>query len=75
MNNYFKAIDRFAAELTQKVIAQRWLVLALALMLALGAGFGASKLEFSTNYRVFFSDANPELPGLRKPAGHLHQER
>jgi predicted RND superfamily exporter protein len=28
---------------------------------ALGAGFGASKLEFSTNYRVFFSDANPEL--------------
>jgi predicted RND superfamily exporter protein len=61
MNNYFKAIDRFAAELTQKVIAHRRLVLALALMLALGAGFGASKLEFSTNYRVFFSDANPEL--------------
>jgi hypothetical protein len=28
MNNYFKAIDRFAAELTQKVIAHRRLVLA-----------------------------------------------
>jgi predicted RND superfamily exporter protein len=68
MNNYFKAIDRFAAELTQKVIAHRRLVLALALMLALGAGFGASKLEFSTNYRVFFSDANPELPRTARPS-------
>ena len=61
MSNYFKAIDRFAATLTQRVIARRWLVLLLSLTLALGAGFGAGKLEFSNNYRVFFSDANPEL--------------
>jgi predicted RND superfamily exporter protein len=61
MSNYFKAIDRFAAALTRRVIAQRWLVLLLALALAVGAGLGASRLEFSTNYRVFFSQANPEL--------------
>jgi hypothetical protein len=61
MSIYFKAIDRFAATLTRRVIAYRWLVLLLSLTLALGAGFGAGKLEFSTNYRVFFSDANPEL--------------
>jgi predicted RND superfamily exporter protein len=61
MSNYFKAIDRFAATLARRVIAARWLVLLLSLTLALGAGFGAGKLEFSTNYRVFFSDANPEL--------------
>ena len=61
MSNYFKAIDRFAAELARRVITHRWLVLALALMLAIGAGMGAGKLEFSTNYRVFFSEANPEL--------------
>ncbi|MDH3760227.1 MAG: MMPL family transporter [Gammaproteobacteria bacterium] len=61
MSNYFKAIDRFAATLAHRVIAGRWLVLLLSLTLALGAGFGAGKLEFSTNYRVFFSDANPEL--------------
>ncbi|MDH3860033.1 MAG: MMPL family transporter, partial [Gammaproteobacteria bacterium] len=61
MSNYFKAIDRFAATLAHRVIAHRWLVLLLSLALALGAGFGAGKLEFSTNYRVFFSDANPEL--------------
>jgi predicted RND superfamily exporter protein len=61
MSNYFKAIDQFAAQLARKVIAQRWLVLFLALALAVGAGLGASRLEFSTNYRVFFSQANPEL--------------
>ena len=61
MSNYFKAIDRFAASLTRGVIAHRWLVLLLALALAAGAGFGAKHLEFSTNYRVFFSAANPEL--------------
>ena len=61
MSNYFKAIDRFATTLARRVIARRWLVLLLSLTLALGAGFGAGKLEFSNNYRVFFSDANPEL--------------
>ena len=47
MSNYFKAIDRFAATLARRVIARRWLVLLLSLTLALGAGFGAGKLEFS----------------------------
>ena len=61
MSNYFKAIDRFATELTRRVVARRWLVIALALALAVAAGMGASRLEFSTNYRVFFSEANPEL--------------
>jgi predicted RND superfamily exporter protein len=61
MGSYFKAIDRFAAALTQRVIARRWLVILFSVVLAAVAGSGASRLEFSTNYRVFFSDANPEL--------------
>ena len=61
MSHYFKAIDRFATSLTQRMIRFRWLVIALSLVLAVAAGLGTSKLEFSTNYRVFFSDANPEL--------------
>jgi predicted RND superfamily exporter protein len=61
MGSYFKAIDRFAAALTQRVIARRWLVILFSVALAAAAGSGASRLEFSTNYRVFFSDANPEL--------------
>jgi len=61
MGTYFKAIDRFAAALTRTVIARRWWVIAGAVVLATAIGSGASRLEFSTNYRVFFSEANPEL--------------
>ena len=61
MGTYFKAIDRFAAALTRNVIARRWLVIAGAVVLAAVIGAGASRLEFSTNYRVFFSEANPDL--------------
>ena len=61
MGSYFIAIDRFAAALTRRVIAYRWYVILLSLLLAGAAGYGATKLEFSTNYRVFFSEANPEL--------------
>jgi predicted RND superfamily exporter protein len=61
MSRYFMAIDRFAAAFTRRVIARRWRVIVFSLVLAVTAGSGASKLEFSTNYRVFFSDANPEL--------------
>ena len=61
MSTYFKAIDRFAARLTERVLQRRWLTVVLAVVLAAAAGAGASKLEFSANYRVFFSDANPEL--------------
>ena len=61
MSTYFKAIDRFAAALTRRIISHRWLVILFSVAIAAAAGSGASNLEFSTNYRVFFSDANPEL--------------
>ena len=66
MGTYFKAIDRFAASLTRRVIANRWLVIIGAVLLAGTIGSGASKLEFSTNYRVFFSEANPELQAFEE---------
>ncbi|MEM9209606.1 MAG: MMPL family transporter, partial [Pseudomonadota bacterium] len=61
MGTYFRSIDRFAAGLARGVIGRPWLVISLSLLIAVAAGAGASKLEFSTNYRVFFSDSNPEL--------------
>ena len=61
MGTYFKAIDRFAAALTRGVIRRRWVVTGAALVVAAVIGSNAARLEFSTNYRVFFSDANPEL--------------
>jgi predicted RND superfamily exporter protein len=61
MGTYFKAIDRFAAALTRTVIARRWLVIMVSVVAATVVGVNIAKLEFSTNYRVFFSKANPEL--------------
>jgi predicted RND superfamily exporter protein len=66
MGTYFKAIDRFAASLTRGVIAHRWLVILAAVIVAGVIGAGASKLQFSTNYRVFFSEANPELQAFEE---------
>ena len=61
MGTYFKALDRLAERLTGLVISHRKTVIVLSLLLAIVAGSGAARLEFSTNYRVFFSAANPEL--------------
>ena len=54
-------IDRFAVRLTLFVIRYRWIVTVIAVAIAAGIGIGASTLEFSTNYRTFFSKENPEL--------------
>jgi predicted RND superfamily exporter protein len=61
MGNSFQTIDRFAERLTRGVIRWRWLVVLAAVFSALAIGFGAKNLEFANNYRVFFSDENPEL--------------
>jgi predicted RND superfamily exporter protein len=66
MGTYFKAIDRFAARLTQQVIRRRGLVILGAVLVAVMIGSGARHLEFSTNYRVFFSEANPELQAFEE---------
>jgi predicted RND superfamily exporter protein len=66
MGTYFKIIDRFAAALTRGVIAHRGKVILGAVLIALMIGSGAGKLGFSTNYRVFFSDANPELQAFEE---------
>ncbi len=61
MGTYFKALDRLAVAAAQRVIALRWWAILVSLLIAVAVGSGAARLEFSTNYRVFFSDANPEL--------------
>lgn len=61
MSKYFRSLDRFAVNLAQTVINNRFIVLLLALALAVGVGSGMRFLDFSTDYRAFFSKANPEL--------------
>ena len=49
--------ERFA----KWVVATRWPIIAASLILVLLAGGGGAFLKFSTNYRIFFSQDNPEL--------------
>ena len=61
MNNYFQEIDKFSVKLTELVIRNKWTTILFTLLFTLACGYGAKNLAFSTNYRVFFSESNPEL--------------
>ncbi len=61
MNNYFQEIDKFSVKLTELVIRNKWTTIIFTLLFTLACGYGAKNLAFSTNYRVFFSESNPEL--------------
>ena len=61
MNRDFGAIDEFSLRLTKRAIRYRWIVLFLAVLITALFVKGMSNLEFSSNYRVFFSNENPEL--------------
>ena len=54
-------IDRVALRLFEGVVRRPWWVIGLTLVAVLVAVSGVSQLEFSNNYRVFFSPRNPEL--------------
>ena len=43
------------------VMRWRWLVVIVSILVAFGAASGARFLGFDTDYRVFFSDENPQL--------------
>lgn len=61
MGKYYKHIDHFAEKLSRWVITNRLLVIFSALIFTGAMGYGASYLGMASNYRVFFSEANPEL--------------
>jgi predicted RND superfamily exporter protein len=53
--------DQWSLRYAGWVIRHRWWVIAISLGLAVLAASGARHLSFSNNYRVFFSQENPEL--------------
>jgi len=53
--------DRLALAVAGPVILRPWIVIALTVIAVAAAASGARFLEFSNNYRVFFSADNPEL--------------
>jgi hypothetical protein len=66
MTNYYKHMDQFAVHLATAVIRWRWVVLITMLALAFSVGSGARHLEFASNFRVFFSQENPELQAFEE---------
>lgn len=55
------AMDRFAIKWVDKVIHHRWKTVVLSLLIVFGFAAGILSLQVSNNYRVFFSDENPDL--------------
>ena len=53
--------DELGVKIGNAVINYRWLVLIALIISFLGMASGAKNLGFDTNYRVFFSDENPQL--------------
>lgn len=54
-------LDTVAVNLAKQTIRWRWWVIAASIIAVAAAGFGGQFLTISSNYRAFFSDANPEL--------------
>lgn len=61
MQNYFQKIDLYSVKFTEVLLQNKLLTIILSIFFALICGVGAQNLKFSTNYRVFFSESNPEL--------------
>jgi len=61
MDTAYRLIDRLASSLARIAIRWRWAVIAISVLGAFAVGTGAARIQFENNYRVFFSDQNPEL--------------
>ncbi len=57
-------IQHLEARFGEWVVAARWPIVAVTLILVAVAGGGILFLEFSANYRMFFSKDNPQLLAL-----------
>ena len=61
IDNKHTLTDRIALKFADFSIARPWLTIALTLIIVALAAGGLPGLGLATNYRVFFSDDNPEL--------------
>ena len=61
MDTAYRLIDELASSIARFAIRWRWAVIVAAVLGAVLVGTGASRIVLENNYRVFFSDQNPEL--------------
>ena len=60
-NKLKKISGQFGTAWGKWVIKRRWIVLLLSIAVVAGLGTGLPKVAFDGDYRVFFSDENPQL--------------
>jgi predicted RND superfamily exporter protein len=58
---FISAFDEKVTAYTEWVIRFRWVLIIASLLSVIGTGYGAQFIGFSTSYRVFFSEENPQL--------------
>jgi len=63
---FMSAFDKKVTVYGDWVIRWRWVLIVATLLGVAGSGFGAQYLGFSTSYRVFFSEQNPQLSAFEK---------
>ena len=63
-NKPSNAARHFEERFAEWVVAARWPIIAVTLILVALAAGGSLFLKFSTNYRIFFSQDNPQLLAL-----------
>ncbi|KLN59149.1 RND transporter [Kiloniella spongiae] len=54
-------MDRLSVSYAKGIIRWRWLVLLVTILATLGVASGGRFLSFTSDYRVFFGDDNPQL--------------
>ena len=66
MNRRGMANEQLARRFAERVLAARWPVILITLLLVAVASSGIALLEFSANYRIFFDEDNPQLLALEE---------
>ena len=56
--SFFDPISIWISEI---IVQSRWLIVFMSILTIGAMASGSQYLEFSNNYRIFFSDENPEL--------------
>ena len=56
----------FVIRYAQWITRHPWIVIIFAILAVMAAASGGKHLAFKTDYRVFFSDDNPQLTALQE---------
>ncbi len=60
------AYNRMIHHYADWILRYRWVVVVIATLIAIAFAAGAPRLGFSTDYRVFFSEENPQLQAFEE---------